>query len=441
MSNKTCRDVAESGLCTGCGTCFSMCPKSAITMGIDKRKGIYLPEFDERKCTHCGICYEVCPGRLIGFGQIDCEAPVNQRESNLIGKYLNCYIGHSTNPDIRYNSSSGGLVTQILAFALENGMIDGAIVTRMKRDKPLEAEPFLARTKEEIYSASKSKYCPVPANVALRDIAEQKGRFAVVGLPCHILGIRKAEIQSKELREKIVLHLGLFCSHTVNFLGTKILLERFGINEEDVRQLDYRGMGWPGSLSVLLSNSHKEVFIYRQYWTLFSSYFFTPLSCMCCDDQINEMVDLSFGDAWLRDVKKKDKLGSSIVISRSEIGEKLLREAASMGVITLDRISYDRVVASQRSPLYFKKFGRGARITILKRLGVKAPNQSWTRQTANPLLYVVGLLQLSDAILSQRKSIHTVLKYVPSICLRGWSAFLYYLERVIYYSSAKKGEK
>ena len=43
----------------------------------------------------------------------------------------------------------------------------------MKKDNPLEPEPFIARTREEIIEASKSKYCPVPANID----AERNFRF------------------------------------------------------------------------------------------------------------------------------------------------------------------------------------------------------------------------------------------------------------------------
>src|SRR4030043_382689 len=117
---------------------------------------------------------------------------------------------HFNDEEIRRGSSSGGIVTQLLVYALEKGIIDGALVVRMKKDKPLEPEPFIARSREEIISASKSKYCPVAANVVLKAILSEKGRVAVVGLPCHINGIRKAESALPELKKKIVLHVGLF---------------------------------------------------------------------------------------------------------------------------------------------------------------------------------------------------------------------------------------
>jgi len=435
--NKTIRGVVASRLCTGCGTCFSICPKSAITLKINEREGICLPKIDERKCTLCGICFYFCPGRSIDFGRLNFEAVANVHENNLIGRYLRCYVGYSTNREIRYNSSSGGLVTQILIYALERGLINGAIVTRMKSDKPLEAEPFLATTKEEIFSASKSKYCPVPVNIVLREVMKHEGRFAVVGLPCHIKGVRNAEIYNKALKAKIVLHLGLFCSHTISFLGTKFLLERFNIDEKSVRQLDYRGMGWPGNLSVLLSDGRRFSVPEPVYWRFFTPYFFTPLRCMFCYDQTNENADLSFGDAWLKDIKKKDKIGSSIIIARNSIGETILKRAELAGLIALNKINFDKIVASQRSALYFKKYGCKARLEILKHLGLVKTSQSIKVRSVNPLSYIIALFEISGALISQKKSIYKILKYVPAICIRGWGTFLYWFERFVFRSFAE----
>ncbi|MGB2728538.1 MAG: coenzyme F420 hydrogenase/dehydrogenase beta subunit N-terminal domain-containing protein [Halobacteriota archaeon] len=205
MSDETIAQVVKDNLCTGCGTCVALCPEEAIKLTINEKKGIYVPELNEKKCNNCGICYEVCPGHEVDFKALNLEIFGKEPEDVLIGNPLNCYIGHTTDWGIRYNSASGGLVTQLLIFALEEGIIDGALVTRMKKDNPLEPEPFIARTREEIIEASKSKYCPVPANIALVEIleSEEGEKFAVVGLPCHIHGIRKAEQINKSLKEKM----------------------------------------------------------------------------------------------------------------------------------------------------------------------------------------------------------------------------------------------
>ena len=331
--DKTISKVVESGLCTGCGTCVGICPTDAIQMVKDESKGIYLPQLDGAKCNECGICLKACPGYEVDFKTLNLEIFGKEPEDILLGNYINCYTGHATDYDIRYNSASGGLVTALLIFALEQRIIDGALVTRMNEDNPLEPQPFIATTREEIISASKSKYCPVPANIALKEILNAKGgeRFAVVGLPCHIHGIRKAEEVNKKLRERAVLHLGLLCSHTPNFWGTEFLLNRMSLKKEDIIKLDYRGEGWPGSMKICLKDGQLLPDFYRG-WSLIGSDFFTPARCLMCCEQGNELADISFGDAWgLAD----DSVGKSLVISRNKLGEDILQRAIVEGAIAL----------------------------------------------------------------------------------------------------------
>lgn len=338
-------EVVRIGLCTGCGTCVGLCQHSSLIMIKDESRGVYLPKLKYEMCKDCGLCFECCPGYFVNFKKLNLEIFGKEPEDVLIGNFTNFYIGYSTDNKIRYNASSGGLITQLLIFALEEGIIDGALVTRMKKDKPLEPEAFIARTKEEIIDASTSKYCPVPANVVLQQIMREEGKFAVVGLPCHIHGIRKAEMRNKQLRGKILLHIGIFCMNTISFLGTEFLLQSLEIKKEEVKNINYRGCGWPGGMSIKLKNGD-EIFISTSeyYDARFSS--FIPLRCTLCPDHTCELADVSFGDAWLPELSK-DNLGTSIIISRNEVGDEILHNAVSKGVINLIKANRNMVMQSQ----------------------------------------------------------------------------------------------
>ena len=366
--------VVVEGLCTGCGTCVGVCPTEAIAMHISK--GLFLPNVDLDKCTFCRLCIKCCPGCSLDFRKFNSEIFGKQPKDHKVGNYINCYVGYSNNKEIRFDSSSGGIATQLLVFALEKGIIDGALVTRMRKDSPLEPAPFIARTKEDIISASKSKYCPVPLNEALKCIIKEKGKFAVVGLPCHIHGIRKAEMNVKALKEKIVLHIGIMCSHTVGFSGTELLLEKAGISSEEVSEIAYRGKGWPGSMLVKLKNGSSFSVPYVGGWTaygpIFSSFFFTPARCLMCPDETNELADISLGDAWLPELKN-DKNGQSIVVARTKNGEDILNLACDAGVVFLKPVGREKVRETQREPLKFKKDDLEIRLALIKHSGMKTP--------------------------------------------------------------------
>ena len=70
-----------------------------------------------------------------------------------MGHYLKCFVGHSSDFDIRYHCASGGMVSQFLIFLLEKEYIDGAVVTAFNAQAPLLVNSYIARTREEVLMA------------------------------------------------------------------------------------------------------------------------------------------------------------------------------------------------------------------------------------------------------------------------------------------------
>ncbi len=401
--------VAESNLCTGCGTCVSLCSRKAASLSIDDKKGIYIPVINENQCTNCGICLEVCPGHEFVFGQLNQEIFGKQPENLFVGNYIDCYTGYSTNHETRYNCSSGGLITQLLLYALENKIIDGALVTRMKRDDPLKPEPFIARTKEEIYEARGSKYCPVPANLMLDEILKtpEDEKFAVVGLPCHIQGIKKAEQINNVLKKKIVLHLGIFCNHTPTFSATELFFKKLKVRKEDIMRIEYRGQGWPGKMKISTKDGEVDVLL-SDYWNFIGSSFFYPMRCLMCSDAFAELADISFGDAWLPEYKG-DGMGISILIARTINGIDMINRVCANRMIQLTRVTADKVMLSNLQTAYRKKRSAGDRLNVLERISVFIP----TNEILSDILTILPLKAISmwDAFLNRGIQINA--KYIP----------------------------
>ena len=410
-TKKTIEPVVKDGLCTGCGTCVSLCPQEALKMVIDNPKGIYVPQLDRECCNECGICFEVCPGHSVDIKGLNTEIFGKKPEDILLGNYLKCYIGYATDYDIRFNSASGGLATALLIFALEKELIDGALVTKMSKENPLEPQPFIAMTREEIISAAKSKYCPVPANIALKEILKKEGKFAIVGLPCHIHGIRKAELVNKKLKDKVVLHVGLFCSVTMTFKGTDFILQKYRLTKENIAHLDYRGKGWPGYMRIQFKDRVEKLISRSEYGIFHSLGFFTPSRCALCCEQTNELADISLGDAWLPELEG-DRIGTSVIICRSKAGENLLQQAAGKGKIALWNIEGKKVRLMESKKV---SFPMKCRLTYLS--GKKRPNYSTLLPNVGStsiflMLYnytLVPLLYL-NMLLSSRRQLRWLIK-------------------------------
>ncbi len=320
--------VVEDGLCVKCGTCVSVCPKNAIILELKTNIGTFCPKVDESICNLCGFCTESCPGQSVDFIQLTRNIFKKDPQKPHIGNFINCFIGYSCDNDIRYNSSSGGVITAMLIQALDMGIINGAVLTRMKKDIPLEPEPFIARTRQEIIEATGSKYCPVPLNIMVKDLLRTNvgEKFAIVGLPCHLHAIRKLEMINKKLKNKIVIHIGIICSKCPSFLATKYLLNRYSVELEMIENIKYRGGGYPGGMTIILKGGEEKNIAFLDYYDTSFGQFFSPIRCRLCIDFSAELADISVGDVFYCQLDKIDKIGSSLIIARSVEGEKFLSD-------------------------------------------------------------------------------------------------------------------
>lgn len=420
-AGETISKIVDSGLCTGCGTCAGICPNDAIQMAKDESKGIYLPQLDKGNCNGCAICLEACPGYGVDFKALNLEIFGKQPRDILVGNYLGTYAGYASDQSIRYNSASGGAVTALLIFALEQAVIDGALVTKMSTKNPLEPQPFIARTKKEIISACRSKYCPVPANMALKEILGQDGKFAVVGLPCHIQGIRKAESVDKELGQRVVLHFGLFCSATRTFQATEYILYRAGVNPAGVVEFRYRGEGRLGQFVAILSNGKNIPLPYSEYYAQSIRSFFIPTRCTLCSDHSCELSDISFGDISLREFQD-DSIGVSSVISRSEIGDRFLKQAASAGAIKLTEISSYHLAQSKIGSLYRKKKDLEGRRKLFRLKDKPLPDDNVNLLKPSPASYIHAAFLYAEICISAKRRLWRLVGFLSTVL--GWGSRL-----------------
>jgi coenzyme F420 hydrogenase subunit beta len=355
----------------------------------------------------------------VDFTELSLNVFGKMSRDDLIGNYRSIHGGHATDYSLRYGSASGGIVTALLIFALEKGIIDGVIVTGMQTSNPLEPKVFVARSKEEVISASQSKYCPVPLNVALREILNEESKekkFAVVGLPCHLHGIRKAEMLNRELARRVVLHIGLFCSFIHDFQGTEYLLWKMSLKKNEIQKLSYRGKGWLGGMTITLRDGRTKFCPYTVYNSMWRS-FFVPLRCTLCVDHCSELADISCGDLWLPQFMN-DRVGTSVVICRTREGNEILSEAVYHGMIEMETVSRDGLVESQRSSLLMKKSYVGTRFSLFRMLRKTIPfyNQELPEMKIDGLLHSLALyLQIG---LSSKRHLWRLLTPVASMLER-----------------------
>ena len=207
-----------------------------------------------------------------------------------------------------------------------------------------------------------------------------------------------------------------------------MLLQKLHVKKDHVRSLTYRGEGWPGTLKVVVKNhtEFRKTIPFFRYWpSLFTPYYFTPLSCMFCPDMTNELADISCGDAWLPEIKAKDRLGTSILISRTMEADLMLQNAVGRGLLNLTPMTPELVKRSQRSALVFKKLTLPYRVAVYRRFGHSPPVglEKLRNKRGKILGYITACVQLVENWLGSKKIVRCLLRGIPWIVLR-WVSYV-----------------
>ena len=309
------RKIIINDLCIRCGTCVGFCPTGCLT--IDRNRLVPVIR-EENNCSNCGRCIKLCPAYSTPIYQLyeDIFKRLPQ-ETELYGICQNIFIGKSNDPQIYSHSAGGGIVTQILKNLLEQKQIDGAIIAGFNNTTPYIPEGKIAYTKEELIHNSNSIYICTPVNEVFKYTRRTDKRFAVVGLPCAISAIRKAQLLYPKETKNLVVLIGLFCGINIGQEATNFYLKKKGIDKNTIIKYSTRtkkeGYGINIELSSGLKIKNKNIAIH-----LGLSPVFTPARCQICPDFTNEFADISVGDTWQND-------GRSIVLSRTAIGDDVLK--------------------------------------------------------------------------------------------------------------------
>ena len=356
---------------------------------------MFRPVIETLKCNNskgCHRCYDVCPGLGVDLHRMAEEsfAEENEQENEMVGRYLRCLTGYSNDSEIRFHAASGGMISQFLVWLLENKKIDGAVVTKFDNSNPLMVSTFIATTKDDILAARSSKYAPVTLSRVVQDVKNALGtRYVIVGVPCHIQGIRKLMNVDKQFCNKVVGLFSLYCSCGRNFNLTDFILKERKIDRKNLQSFQYRDDGCLGYLKAKVSMQNVLLKPFNQYADSciegdcqvykeeFQSYyhplrsFFVPRRCLFCVDHYGELADISFGDIHVEPYLK-DKIGVNSIVVRKKIWLNSLLQCQKEGFVSLDEVPFEVVSKSQR--MSFKKKGRNvAFLKIAKKLGCVVP--------------------------------------------------------------------
>jgi coenzyme F420 hydrogenase subunit beta len=272
-------DVIEKNLCVGCGACIDLCPYFKTHRG---RTTMLFP------CDlSMGQCYAFCPKAEVDLDALAQHCWGKPYDADPIGQYRQVLTARAGDRMTRGPFQAGGSVSAILTFALENGMIDSAVLTDREGMVPL---PRLVSNTEDVIKCASSKYMAAPTLAALnRAVREGHGQIGVVGTPCQVTALRQMgsnPLGRPDFSDPISLVVGLFCTWA---LDTRDLIAELS------KRLDIRGIQ-----KMDIPPPPAEVFVVetvegRIQIPLAEIRPLAPGGCLICPDMTSEWADISVG--------------------------------------------------------------------------------------------------------------------------------------------------
>jgi len=372
---KNIKDIAESNLCCGCGACAYLNP-SQITMVDDIKAGRrpLVQSEGGNNSQDMDDAFAACPGMTLNYER-------DQDDPNLIAELLEDWgpvrkitEGFAAEESIRFGGSSGGAATALALLCIEKLGMHGVLHIDARDDIPYLNETRLSTSREQLTKAMGSRYAPASPCDGLQKIVDADGPCVIIGKPCDIAAVQKARKLRPELDKNIGLTIAIFCAATPSTEATIDLLKHLGANDIDtVKGVRYRGNGWPGNAKIsyeIDGEVESNEMTYAASWGKILS----PKRqwrCNICIDHTGEFADISVGDPWYREVKENDP-GRSLIMARTELGEKLVKAAEEHQYLTHEHVEPWVLPASQNNLLNVRKLAYG-RLLGLRLLGVPTP--------------------------------------------------------------------
>lgn len=306
-------NIENIEFCTGCSSCFYVCPNLAITI-TQNEKGFFCPVVSHDKCINCGMCMKVCH---IANDDIIFSKP------HLI------MAAKNKSEKERRMSSSGGIFLLFAKYIIEKGgIVYGAAFDEDNTVRHIRAESI-----EEVERCCQSKY--VQSNVVdafrwiIEDIKSER-KVLFVGTPCQVSALKSFLTYCKTNHENLLL-MDFICHGTPSPLIFKDYLSMIEKKYKDtIREFYFRDkdQGWRGNGYKAVFYKRKPVingFYLRGYNKLFP--LATNEACFHCSYSKPERVsDITIGDFWGIESSPisgfEDDLGVSMVLLNTENGQR-----------------------------------------------------------------------------------------------------------------------
>lgn len=298
--------ICEKNSCTGCYTCYNVCPTNAIYMENDTLNGAIYPKISEEKCIHCNLCKVRCPS--LNTNKIPYK------------KTKECYAAIAIDKEIHNNSTSGGIAAILYNYILfTNGYAYGVELTSNG-----DANYIKISDSKKIDSIQGSKY--VFSNIksiykSIKEDLNKEKNVLFIGLPCQVSGLYF--FLNKEYSNLFT--VDLICHGTPpSYFFKQDLEQNHLINKFD--RMSFRD---ENKFSITFKSQNKIIYKKKStenyyYFGFLNSLLYRDNCYNCLYAQKNRVGDITIGDFWgIENQTFPKNKGVSLVLINSNQGKKL----------------------------------------------------------------------------------------------------------------------
>ena len=257
----------------------------------------------------------VCPGVNVEGPDPELAAP-GAHTDPVWGPADGIVIAHATDPEVRYQAATGGILTALGQYLVDTGEVDFVLHVGASRAAPMRSEPRAAEL---------VRYC-----------------------------------------------LALVCGGMSDLTKSQDVLDEAGMKESELTLFRYRGHGNPGPLRAETRDGRVHEVDYNTMWGDESGWRLQP-RCKICPDAIGEVADIAAADCWPGGGPSGEDEGFNAVLVRTARGRELFDAAVARGAIAVDRGSSFREMDDFQPHQVRKKNAVWARYAGMRAAGLPTP--------------------------------------------------------------------
>jgi coenzyme F420 hydrogenase subunit beta len=321
-------EVVRSDLCIGCGLCEAV-TGGRVRMQMTAAGSLRPTPTDAFSMEEERALLAACPG-VVAAARDD-GAP---RDDLVWGSYRAMAMAWSGEPDVRFVGSSGGVLTGLGRHLLASG--SAAFILHVGPDPaaPTRSRWVISESPDAVLANAGSRYGPTAPLAGLGAALDRDEPFAIVAKPCDLGAVHRHAAVDARVDRLCTVRLAMVCGGQSRLTKTTDLLERFGLLEDDVTDLRYRGNGNPGPTRIETRDGVVHETTYPDLWGDESAWELET-RCKLCPDALGECADVVALDTWPGGAPVAEDAGFNAIVVRSEMGEAVVSAAVADGSLVV----------------------------------------------------------------------------------------------------------